>query len=147
MSKKTYAIIIMDGFAFAEDKTVSAIDIAGTPNIDRLMSVYSHTSLGASGEHVGLPEGQMGHSEVGHLNIGAGRIVYQELTRISKAIDDGSFFQNQILKEAAAHSRKNCGKFHIMGLLSDGGVHSHMTHLFALIKLARAEGLENAYVH
>jgi 2,3-bisphosphoglycerate-independent phosphoglycerate mutase len=111
------------------------------------MSVYSHTSLGASGEHVGLPEGQMGNSEVGHLNIGAGRIVYQELTRISKAIDDGSFFQNQILKEAAAHARKNGGKFHIMGLLSDGGVHSHMTHLFALIKLARAEGLENAYVH
>lgn len=147
MSKRTYAIIIMDGFAFAEDKTVSAIDIAGTPNIDRLKRLYGNTSLGASGEDVGLPQGQMGNSEVGHLNIGAGRIVYQELTRISKAIEDGSFFQNQVLKEAAAHAKKSGGKFHVMGLLSDGGVHSHLTHLFALIKFAKSEGLGNIYIH
>ncbi|MDD4003202.1 MAG: 2,3-bisphosphoglycerate-independent phosphoglycerate mutase, partial [Clostridia bacterium] len=95
MTKKMYAIIIMDGFAYANDKAVSAIDRAGTPNIDRLKKLYSHTSLGASGEDVGLPQGQMGNSEVGHLNIGAGRIVYQELTRISKSIYDGTFYQNE----------------------------------------------------
>jgi 2,3-bisphosphoglycerate-independent phosphoglycerate mutase len=147
MSKKMYAIIIMDGFAYANDNSVSAINMAGTPNIDRLKKLYSNTTLGASGEDVGLPHGQMGNSEVGHLNIGAGRIVYQELTRISKSIDDGAFYQNEVLLNAVRHAKNSGGKFHIMGLLSDGGVHSHITHLYSLIKLAKTQGLPCAYIH
>lgn len=147
MSKRFYAIIIMDGFAYADNKSVSAIERAGTPNIDRLTSRYSHTKIGASGLDVGLPQGQMGNSEVGHLNIGAGRIVYQELTRISKAIDDGDFYLNNDLLGAVEHVKKTGGKLHVMGLLSDGGVHSHVSHLNALLKLAKKSGLDDAFVH
>ncbi|NLK17436.1 MAG: 2,3-bisphosphoglycerate-independent phosphoglycerate mutase [Clostridiales bacterium] len=147
MKKRFHAIIIMDGFAFTEDKEASAIEKAGIPNIKRLMGRYSHTVIGASGMDVGLPHGQMGNSEVGHLNIGAGRIVYQEYTRITKAIEDGDFFDNEVLNAAIDHVKKTGGKLHIMGLLSDGGVHSHNTHLYALLELAKRAGLENAYVH
>ena len=148
MKKRFHAIIIMDGFAFAEDnKEASAIEKAGIPNIKRLMEKYSHTRIGASGMDVGLPRGQMGNSEVGHLNIGAGRIVYQEFTRITKAIEDGEFFSNEVLNAAIDHVKKTGGKLHMMGLLSDGGVHSHNTHLYALLDLAKNAGLEDAYVH
>ena len=147
MTKRLNAIIIMDGFGKAEDKSVSAIDKVGTPNIDKLKNKYPNTLIGASGLDVGLPDGQMGNSEVGHLNIGAGRIVYQELTRITKAIEDKSFFENKELQGAISHIKNTGGNLHLMGLLSDGGVHSHNTHLYALIKLAKKAGLNNAYVH
>lgn len=147
MKKRFHALIIMDGFAFAEYKEASAIDKAGIPNIKRLMEKYPNTVIGASGMDVGLPHGQMGNSEVGHLNIGAGRIVYQEFTRITKSIDDGDFFSNEVLNAAIDHAKKSGGKLHLMGLLSDGGVHSHNTHLYALLELAKRAGLEDAYVH
>lgn len=147
MSKDFYALIIMDGFAFAEDKAVSAIDRAGTPYIDYLIKNYSSTRLGASGFDVGLPDGQMGNSEVGHLNIGAGRTVYQELTRITKSIADGDFYVNSELNAAVDYVKKTGGKLHFAGLLSDGGVHSHNTHLYALLDLAKRAGLPQAYVH
>lgn len=147
MSKKLYALIIMDGFAFAKDKNVSAIDRADTPNISSLMQKYKYTKLSASGLDVGLPDGQMGNSEVGHLNMGAGRIVYQELTRITKSIKDGDFYTNKELVSAVDHVKKTGGKLHFMGLLSDGGVHSHINHLYALLKLAKKSGIDNAYIH
>lgn len=147
MAKKLHAVIIMDGFALTEEKNASAIEKAGTPNIDNLTKKYPNTILGASGGDVGLPHGQMGNSEVGHLNIGAGRIVYQELTRITKAIEDGSFFDNNQLIQAASHAKKNGGKLHVMGLLSDGGVHSHNEHLYALVRFAKKQGLEDIYIH
>lgn len=140
------ALIILDGFAFAEDKKISAIE-GNDPFLEKLMKEYPTTKIGASGMDVGLPAGQMGNSEVGHLNIGAGRIVYQELTRITKAIDDGDFYSNETLTNAM-HAAKNKGKnLHVFGLLSDGGVHSHISHLFAVIKLAKLVGLDNVYVH
>lgn len=119
---------------------------AGTPNIDALMKEYPNTLIGASGLSVGLPDGQMGNSEVGHLNIGAGRIVYQELTRITKAIEDGDFFENPELIEAM-DAVKSGGSLHLMGLLSDGGVHSHNTHLYALVEMAKKRGVKNIYIH
>ena len=118
-----------------------------SPNLDKLEAEYPHTVIGASGMDVGLPDGQMGNSEVGHLNIGAGRIVYQELTRITKSIQDGDFFKVPEFVDACQKAKKNGGKLHLMGLLSDGGVHSHITHLFALIDLAKQQGLDNVYVH
>lgn len=147
MAKKMHALIILDGFAFAEDKSVSAIDRAGTPFIDSLYNKYPWTKLGASGLSVGLPDGQMGNSEVGHLNIGAGRVVYQELTRITKSIQDGDFFTNPELVAAVDYVKATGGKLHFAGLLSDGGVHSHNTHLYALLQLAKDSGLSDAYVH
>ncbi|HKK43968.1 MAG TPA: 2,3-bisphosphoglycerate-independent phosphoglycerate mutase [Balneolaceae bacterium] len=139
-------LIILDGFGIAENPEVSAIDKAKKPYIDSLFANNPHSKLTASGSEVGLPDGQFGNSEVGHLNIGAGRIVPQELTRINTAIDDGSFFENEVLNEAVDKARKN-GRIHIMGLFSDGGVHSHNNHLFALLKLVKKAGIEDAFVH
>ena len=147
MTKKMTALIIMDGFGERAETYGNAIKLAGTPNLDKLKAEYPHTVIGASGMDVGLPDGQMGNSEVGHLNIGAGRIVYQELTRITKSIQDGDFFKVPEFVDACQKAKKNGGKLHLMGLLSDGGVHSHITHLFALIDLAKQQGLDNVYVH
>ena len=147
MTKKMTALIIMDGFGERAETYGNAIKLAGTPNLDKLEAEYPHTVIGASGMDVGLPDGQMGNSEVGHLNIGAGRIVYQELTRITKSIQDGDFFKVPEFVDACQKAKKNGGKLHLMGLLSDGGVHSHITHLFALIDLAKQQGMDNVYVH
>jgi len=139
-------LVILDGFGLAEDPTVSAIDQADKPFIDSLFESYPHSKLSASGENVGLPDGQFGNSEVGHLNLGAGRIVWQELSRINKAIKDGSFFENKTLL-ASIEKAKQKNKIHLMGLFSDGGVHSHNEHLFALLRLCKQHGIENVYVH
>lgn len=141
------ALIILDGFGLRNDVTGNAVAQANKPNYDRYWSTFPHTTLTASGEAVGLPEGQMGNSEVGHLNIGAGRIVYQDLTRISKSIRDGDFFDNETLLGAVRHAKTNGKKLHLYGLLSDGGVHSHIAHLFALLELAKKEGLDDVYIH
>lgn len=147
MSKTPVALIILDGFALRNEVFGNAVAQAKKPNFDRYWKSYSHASLVASGNEVGLPEGQMGNSEVGHLNIGAGRIVYQNLTKIHKSIVDGDFFQNSAFMEAIAHVKAHGSKLHIMGLLSDGGVHSHYEHLFALLQLAKSQGLEDVFVH
>ena len=117
------------------------------PNFDRFWNEYPHATLQASGEAVGLPEGQMGNSEVGHLNIGAGRIVYQSLTRVNVAIREGEFEQNETLVAAVKHAKEKGTNLHLFGLLSDGGVHSHIEHLYALLRLAKSEGLEKVYIH
>lgn len=147
MAKPIYGIMILDGFGYNPKREGNAILSAGTPNIDKLAARYPHTLIAASGMDVGLPEGQMGNSEVGHLNIGAGRIVYQEFTRITKSILDGDFFENPAFLSAVESVRKSGGKLHLMGLVSDGGVHSHMDHLLALVDLAKRQGLENVYIH
>ncbi|MEC1179064.1 2,3-bisphosphoglycerate-independent phosphoglycerate mutase [Metasolibacillus meyeri] len=147
MPKKPVALIILDGFALRDEVKGNAVAQANKPNFDRYWNVYPHTTLTASGEAVGLPDGQMGNSEVGHLNIGAGRVVYQSLTRINKSIREGDFFRNEAFLQAVAHAKKHGSKLHLMGLLSDGGVHSHYEHLFALLKLAKANGVEDVYVH
>ncbi|MCT6925427.1 2,3-bisphosphoglycerate-independent phosphoglycerate mutase [Metasolibacillus sp.] len=147
MPKKPVALIILDGFALRDEVKGNAVAQANKPNFDRYWNVYPHTTLTASGEAVGLPDGQMGNSEVGHLNIGAGRIVYQSLTRINKSIREGDFFRNEAFLQAVEHVKKHGSKLHLMGLLSDGGVHSHYEHLFALLKLAKANGVEDVYVH
>ena len=148
MAKTPLMLCILDGFGWVPNNTYgNAIVAANTPNLDRLFATYPNTTIGASGMDVGLPEGQMGNSEVGHTNIGAGRIVYQELTRITKAIQDGDFFENPVLK-SAMESAKNSGKaLHLMGLLSSGGVHSHNSHLYALLEMAKRMGLTDVYVH
>ncbi len=147
MSKKMTALIIMDGFGLNPNPKGNAVVAAGTPNIDRLTAAYPHTQLGASGMSVGLPDGQMGNSEVGHLNLGAGRVVYQELTRITKDIQDGVFFEKEPLIWAMDEARRQGTALHLIGLLSDGGVHSHNTHLYALLEMAKKRGLERVYVH
>lgn len=145
--KKTYGLIILDGFGINHSSYGNAIEAAGVENFNDLLNKYPHTQLGASGMDVGLPDGQMGNSEVGHLNMGAGRVVYQELTRITKSIKDGDFFTNEVLLNAMHSALKNGKKLHTYGLLSDGGVHSHLEHLFAIIKMAKKEGLDDIYVH
>ncbi|MBE3102701.1 MAG: 2,3-bisphosphoglycerate-independent phosphoglycerate mutase, partial [Bacilli bacterium] len=147
MSKSPVALIILDGFALRSEVFGNAVAQAKKPNFDRLWNEYPHATLIASGKAVGLPEGQMGNSEVGHLNIGAGRIVYQNLTRIHKSIIDSDFFQNAAFMEAIAHVKEHGSKLHLMGLLSDGGVHSHYNHLFALLQMAKTHGLEDVFVH
>ena len=147
MPKQPVALIILDGFAFRDEVKGNAVAQANKPNFDRYWNAYPHATLTACGEAVGLPEGQMGNSEVGHLNIGAGRIVYQSLTRIHKSIREGDFFRNEQFLKAIEHAKANGGKLHFMGLLSDGGVHSHYEHLFALLKLAKENGVEEVYVH
>ena len=147
MSKKTTVLCIMDGYGLRKEKENNAIALAKKPNLDKIFNDYHMVEGFASGTYVGLPEGQMGNSEVGHLNIGAGRIVYQDLTRITKAIDDGEFFSNEELMTAVNNVKTNNSSFHIMGLLSDGGVHTHNSHLYALLKLAKMSGLEKVYVH
>ena len=147
MTKKPLLLCIMDGFGEgAPDVGVSAIAAAKTPNLDRIFASNPTTQIGASGMDVGLPDGQMGNSEVGHTNIGAGRVVYQELTRISKSISDGDFFHNPALV-AAMENAANGHALHLMGLLSDGGVHSHNTHLYALLKMAKAYDVKKVYIH
>jgi 2,3-bisphosphoglycerate-independent phosphoglycerate mutase len=142
---KPLAIIIMDGFGLGPNNQNNAIARARKPNLERIWKNYATTSLGSSGLSVGLPRGQMGNSEVGHLNLGGGRIVYQDYTRISLAVEDGTLFQNSALLDAMRAAEKS--KLHLMGLLSDGGVHSHITHLFALLKMAGSMGLKEVYVH
>ncbi|MHB9094190.1 MAG: 2,3-bisphosphoglycerate-independent phosphoglycerate mutase [Eubacteriales bacterium] len=140
-------LMILDGWGISRETEGNAVAQANTPYYDSLLDTYPHTLLGASGEDVGLPEGQMGNSEVGHLNIGAGRIVYQELTRISKSIREGDFFENETLLEAINNARDKDTSLHLIGLLSDGGVHSHITHLYALLDLAKRQGLKKVFVH
>ncbi|MGM9977358.1 MAG: 2,3-bisphosphoglycerate-independent phosphoglycerate mutase [Clostridium sp.] len=147
MSKKPVMLMILDGFGIAEKSEGNAVALANKPNFDRLVKEYPSTQLQASGMAVGLPEGQMGNSEVGHLNIGAGRIVYQELTRITKSIEDGDFFENEALMKAMKNAKENNASLHLMGLLSDGGVHSHIGHLKGLLEFAKKEGLQKVYVH
>jgi len=147
MPRKPVALIILDGFALRDETFGNAVAQSKKPNFDRYWETYPHATLTAFGEAVGLPEGQMGNSEVGHLNIGAGRIVYQSLTRINKSIREGQFFENEKLLGAMNHVKKHQSKLHIMGLLSDGGVHSHYNHLFALLKMAKQNGVEEVYVH
>jgi 2,3-bisphosphoglycerate-independent phosphoglycerate mutase len=138
---KKHLLMILDGYGIAEDPQVSAIDQAKKPFLDGLFAKYPHGTLDASGLAVGLPEGQMGNSEVGHMNLGAGRVVYQEMTRIDQAIRDRSFFQNRVLQDAFDLARERGSRVHILGLLSDGGVHSHINHLLALIELGKQKGL------
>ncbi|MDZ7691190.1 MAG: 2,3-bisphosphoglycerate-independent phosphoglycerate mutase [Balneolaceae bacterium] len=139
-------LVILDGYGLADDPTVSAIEKADKPFIDQLFKENPHSKLSASGPDVGLPEGQFGNSEVGHLNIGAGRVVWQELTRINRAIKEGSFFENDVLLEAVKKAQTK-NKVHILGLFSDGGVHSHNNHLYALLKLIKSSEIDHAYVH
>lgn len=147
IQRRPVMLMILDGFGLSERSEGNAIASARTPNLDRLFSSYPHSSLQASGMSVGLPEGQMGNSEVGHLNIGAGRIVYQDLTRITKSIIDGDFFKNQVLLEAIMNARTKNSSLHLMGLLSDGGVHSHNSHLYALLELAKKHDVKKVFVH
>ena len=145
--KKTVLLCIMDGFGKNPSTEGNAIAAANKPNLDRLMSENPVTYIGASGMDVGLPDGQMGNSEVGHTNIGAGRVVYQELTRITKSIQDGDFFENEALVGAMENCKKHGSALHLMGLMSDGGVHSHNTHMYAILELAKRMGLEKVFVH
>ncbi len=145
--KKPVVLIIMDGWGLADASEGNAVSLAKTPNYDRLVKTYPHTTLKASGMSVGLPEGQMGNSEVGHMNIGGGRIVYQSLTRIHKAIDDGSFFENESYLDAFKHVNNKQSKLHVMGLLSDGGVHSHIDHFKAMLDAAKKAGVKELFVH
>ncbi len=147
MKKTPYAIIIMDGYGLAEKGAGNAISLNGSKNVNALIKEYPSSTLGASGMSVGLPDGQMGNSEVGHLNMGAGRIVYQDLTKITKAISDGEFFDNPALIKAMDNAKHNNKKLHLYGLMSDGGVHSHITHVYALLKMAKMRGLEQCFVH
>ncbi|MFP7492293.1 2,3-bisphosphoglycerate-independent phosphoglycerate mutase [Terribacillus saccharophilus] len=144
---KLAALIILDGFGIRGEEKGNAVKHAKKPNFDRYWNKYPHNQLTASGEAVGLPEGQMGNSEVGHLNIGAGRIVYQSLTRVNKSIKDGDFYDNEVLLKAVDHAKKNDKSLHLFGLLSNGGVHSHIEHLFALMELAKKHDLEKVYIH
>ena len=145
--KKPLVLCIIDGFAFRKSAEGNAIKAAKKPNLDRIFGTYPITTLGASGLSVGLPDGQMGNSEVGHTNMGAGRIVYQELTRISKSIKDGDFFENETLKNAILKAKEQNKTVHIMGLMSSGGVHSHIEHCFALIDMCKKYGVDNVVVH
>ena len=147
MKKRPIVLCIMDGYGISERIDGNAVKLANTPNLDDLMAIYPTTTIKASGMPVGLPDGQMGNSEVGHLNIGAGRTVYQSLTLINKAVADGSFYQNEEFLKAIKNAKDNNTKLHIWGLLSNGGVHSSNEHIYALLKLAKQEGLEKVYVH
>ena len=147
MSKKPVMLMILDGFGINEKKDGNAVKLAKTPNIDKLMKKYPTTQMYTSGLKVGLPDGQMGNSEVGHTNIGAGRIVYQELTKITKSIEDGDFFTIPEFTEAIENCKKYNSKLHILGLVSDGGVHSHIRHLFGLLEMAKRRDFENVFVH
>ena len=145
--KKPLLLCILDGYGMNPAREGNAICAAKTPYMDSLLAKCPNTKLDASGMAVGLPEGQMGNSEVGHTNIGAGRIVYQELTRITKAISDGDFFTNEALLGAVKNCKEKNSALHIMGLLSDGGVHSHNSHIYGLVKLAKEQGLSKVYLH
>ena len=147
MSKRPVVLMVLDGYGLNDNPEGNAIAMAKTPVMDNLMKDYPFVKGAASGLAVGLPDGQMGNSEVGHMNIGAGRIIYQDLTRITKAIEDGDFFENKGLLTAIENCKKNNSDLHLWGLLSDGGVHSHITHLYGLLEMAKKHGLTNVYVH
>ncbi|WML45980.1 2,3-bisphosphoglycerate-independent phosphoglycerate mutase [Neobacillus sp. PS3-40] len=147
MSKSPVALIILDGFGCRTEKKGNAVSAANKPNFDRFWNTFPHSTLTASGEAVGLPEGQMGNSEVGHMNIGAGRVVYQSLTKVNISIREGEFEKNETFHGAMDHVKKHGTSLHLFGLLSDGGVHSHIEHMFALLKLAADEGVEKVYIH
>ena len=147
MKDKVTMLMILDGFGDNANQDGNAIKQANTPNIDKLMKKYPNTDIFTSGKYVGLPDGQMGNSEVGHTNIGAGRIVYQELTRITKSIEDGDFFSNPEFIAAIENCKKHNSKLHILGLVSNGGVHSHNRHLYGLLEMAKRRDFENVYVH
>ncbi|MGN7472100.1 2,3-bisphosphoglycerate-independent phosphoglycerate mutase [Brevibacillus sp. SAFN-007a] len=144
---KPVALVILDGFALRNETYGNAVAQANKPNFDRYWNEYPHATLEASGLAVGLPEGQMGNSEVGHLNIGAGRVVYQDLTRITKSIREGAFFENETLVAAFEHAKQNNKQLHLFGLLSDGGVHSHIEHLYAILELAKRQNFDRVYIH
>lgn len=147
MSRKPTVLLILDGYGLNDKTEGNAVALAKTPVMDRLMKEYPFVKGNASGMAVGLPDGQMGNSEVGHLNMGAGRIVYQELTRITKEIQDGDFFENEALLKACENCKEKDSALHAFGLLSDGGVHSHNTHLYGLLEMAKRQGLDKVYVH
>ncbi len=147
MNKTPTTLIIMDGFGLSPNTAGNAVRGARTPRLDEFFQDFAHTSLSASGLDVGLPDGQMGNSEVGHTNIGAGRVVFQDLPRITKSIQDGSFFENPAYLHAMDACLQQDTSLHLMGLLSDGGVHSHLDHLFALLELAKRKGLSKVYLH
>jgi len=140
-------LMVLDGWGIAAPSEGNVIAQAVTPYVNRFWASYPHTELGAAGEAVGLPRGEDGNSETGHINLGAGRIVYQYLARINMSIADGTFFSNAALLKAMEHAKKNSSKLHIMGLVGSGGVHSNVEHLYALIKMAAQEGVERVYVH
>lgn len=144
---KKVLLTIIDGFGYREEEKGNAVIKANPKNIISLWNKYPHTTLEASGEAVGLPKGQMGNSEVGHLNIGAGRVVDQPLMQINHAIEDGSFFKNEVLLDVINHCKKNNSDLHLFCLLSDGGIHSHINHLFAVLELCKKEDFANVYVH
>ena len=147
MSKKPVVLMILDGYGLNDKTEGNAVALANTPVMDALEKEYPFVKGNASGLAVGLPDGQMGNSEVGHMNMGAGRIVYQELTRITKEIQDGDFFKNEALCDAMDNCKKNDSALHVFGLLSDGGVHSHITHLYGILEMAKQQGLSKVYVH
>lgn len=147
MKDKQYLLMIMDGVGINEEEKGNALKLANTPNLDYLFEKYPNTNIKTSGMAVGLPDGQMGNSEVGHTNIGAGRIVYQELTRISKEIKEEKFFENESLLKAMRNAKENGSSLHLLGLVSDGGVHSHIEHLYALLQMAKRENIEKVYIH
>ena len=147
MSKKPVVLMVLDGYGLSDKTEGNAVALAKTPVMDKLMATAPFVQGAASGLPVGLPDGQMGNSEVGHMNIGAGRIIYQELTRITKAIADGDFFENEEMLAAIENCKKNNSDLHLWGLLSDGGVHSHNTHLYAILELCKKQNFENVYVH
>ena len=145
--KKPIILCIMDGYGLSNQVNGNCVIKANKPNLDKFFKNSSYTTIEASGEAVGLPEGRMGNSEVGHLNIGAGRIVYQSLTLINKAVKDGEFYNNKAYLNAINHAKKNDSKLHVFGLMSDGGVHSHVKHICAMVKMAHKEGLKDVLVH
>ena len=147
MSKKPVVLMVLDGYGLNDRTEGNAIAMANTPVMDKLMKEYPFVKGNASGLYVGLPDGQMGNSEVGHMNIGAGRIIYQDLTRITKAIEDGEFYKNEELLAAMENCKKNNSDLHLFGLLSDGGVHSHISHIYGLLEMAKKNGVSNVYVH
>ena len=147
MKKNLTMLAIIDGWGLNEKEEGNAVKLAKTPNLDSIMSQYPNTKIKTSGLDVGLPEGQMGNSEVGHMNIGAGRIVYQELTRITKSIEDGDFFEKKEFLDAINYCKKHNSDLHLYGLLSNGGVHSHNTHLYALLELCKKQEFDKVFVH
>ena len=140
-------LLILDGWGIAPESEGNCVCSAVTPYLDGLLAEYPHTSLACSGRAVGLPDGFMGNSEVGHMNIGGGRVIYQDMTRIDIAIEDGTFSRNATLVDLIAKTKAGSGRLHLMGLVSDGGVHSHQNHIYALLEMARSEGLEDVFVH
>ena len=147
MSKRPVVLMVLDGYGLNDNPEGNAIAMAKTPVMDSLMKDYPFVKGAASGLAVGLPDGQMGNSEVGHMNIGAGRIIYQDLTRITKAIEDGDFFENKGLLTAIENCKKNNSDLHLWGLLSDGGVHSHITHLYGLLEMAKKTWFDKTYMY